>query len=152
MEHAVSFFSLWFTAMLLVVLWPSSPHPNQENISILHSGTLWTAFRDQPCVLSTIPVNFQFIAELHTYVKYICKIHSYFLCMYIEVCDVVIFSFVEENIDTPFLLIYAVVNWNAIMFVDREAPSLQKYRNLITLVFTRILRQLIIYFSHKKFL
>jgi hypothetical protein len=28
------------------------------------------------------------------------------------------------------------------MFVDREAPSLQKYRNLITLVFTRILRQL----------
>lgn len=148
MEHAVSFFSLWFTAMLLVVLWPSPPHPNQENISILYSGTRWTAFRDQPCVLSTVPINSQFIAELHPYVKYT----RFFWCMYIEVCDVVVFSFVEENMDTPFLLIYAVVNWNAIMFVDREAPSLQKYRNLITLVFTRILRQLIIYFSHKKFL
>jgi hypothetical protein len=100
--------------------------------------------------LCTINCTHKF--PVYSWIEYICKIHSIFLCMYIEVCDVVVFSFVEENIDTPFLLIYAVVNWNAIMFVDREAPSLQKYRNLIALVFTRILRQLIIYFSHKKFL
>lgn len=102
---------LYYDRVRLTQSWGYPYPPPGDALDSFSGSSLCTTF----CITCTqkFPVN--------SWIAYIYKIHLMFLCRYIEVCDVVVFNFVEEKMDTPYLLMYAVINRNSIMFADREA-------------------------------